>query len=475
MRLARSLVLFILSLLILPTFALAQLGGGTGGGGGAGGGGGFGGGGGLGGNNQNSSGVKIDPNGVMSLLLENDSAGQLQKKRRDAASKKSAGNQLGKKSHLRYVSLVQLEKELGPVLEKQSSIPDEIFYLAGLTRLEYVFVFPDEHDLVIAGPADTFVPDAIGRMIGTESGRPILRLDDLFVALRTLRKAHQLGCSIDPTPEGLVELRKFLQQGGPSSYAAVESRFQKMDEILGLQNVRIDGLPTDSHFASIVVEADYRMKRIAIGLENPQVKGMKSYLSTMPANGNNMQRWWFVPSYESISHDADGNAYQFVGNRAKLLTEEEVIDVNGNRSSSGTVNKSAQAFAKLFTEKFPEIAKASPVFAELQNLVDWSIFAALLMKERIPERIGWQAELLLDDQRLTHPVFATPVKVPSQVNYRRTANMVVGMVCGGVILTPNKAYSEFAAASRGERLATQRTSAVEHQPEKDRRWWWDAE
>lgn len=458
--------------LSLPLSALAQVGGGTGGGvGGGGAGGGVGG----GGNNQNNAGVKIDTDGVMSLILANDSSGQLQKKQSEAASKKSAKKDTGKKSDLRFISLVQLEKELAQVLEKQSSIPDELFYLAGLQRLEYVFVFPEEHDLVIAGPAEQFAPDAIGRMLGIESGRPTLRLDDLFVALRTIRKTHQVGCSIDPTPEGLVALRKFIQQGGPSNIGAVESRFQQMDDVLGLQTVRIDGLPTDSHFASLVVEADYRMKRIAIGLENPQVKGLKSYLSTMPANGNNMQRWWFVPSYEAISRSDDGKAYQFVGNRAKLLTEEEIVDLNGNRSSSGAVNKPAQAFAKLFTEKFPDLANISPVFGELQNLVDWTVFAALLAKERIPEEIGWKLDLLLDEQQLPHPVFATPKKVASQVNYRRAGNLVIGMVCGGVILTPNKAYEQFASPASTDRLAKTRDRVHEPNRDTNRRWWWDAE
>ena len=468
----RIRVSLITLLLILPVTAFAQVGGGTGGGLG---GGGAGGGGGVGGNNQNNAGVKIDPDGVMSLILSNDVSGQLHKKRREAASKKSASKDAGKKSDLRFVSLVQLERELEQVLDKQSTIPDEIFYFAGLQRLDYVFVFPEEHDLVIAGPAETFGPDVIGRMIGTETGRPILRLDDLFVALRTIRKSPQVGCSIDPTPEGLVALRRFIQQGGPSNIAAVEDRFQKMDDVLGLQTVRIDGLPSDSHFASLVVEADYRMKRIAIGLENPQVKGLKSYLSSMPANGNNMQRWWFVPSYESISRSDDGHAYQFVGNRAKLLTEEEIVDLNGNRSSSGTANKPAQAFAKLFTDKFPELASVSPVFAELQSLVDWTVLAALLAKERIPEEIGWELGLLLDEQRLAHPVFATPKKVASQVNYRRAGNLVIGMVCGGVILTPNKSYEQFAVPARGDRLSSTRDTVHESHRDKDRRWWWDAD
>src|SRR5262249_21426206 len=153
----------------------------------------------------------------------------------------------------------------------------------------------------------------LGRMIGVDSGRPTLRLDDLLVALRTIPKSNQVGCSIDPVPARLAALQRFIQQGGPAPIEVVEARFKEMDDILGLQTVRIDGVPPDSHFAALLVEADYRMKRIAIGLEIPRVKGLKSHLSMTGSNGNTMQRWWFVPSYDSISKSSDGQAFQFAG------------------------------------------------------------------------------------------------------------------------------------------------------------------
>ena len=163
---------------------LAQVGGG---GGGLGGGGFGGGGGGNGqGQNNNSSGIKIDAEGVVSLTVAADGTMTLDKKRREALSKKHLSQDVNQKTKQRFVSLVELEKRLVEVLAQAQPIPDELFYLAGLQRIEHVFVFPDEQDLVIAGPAEGFVPDIVGRMIGVESGRPTLRLDDLVIALRTV-------------------------------------------------------------------------------------------------------------------------------------------------------------------------------------------------------------------------------------------------------------------------------------------------
>ena len=455
---------------------LAQVGGG-GGGGGLGGGGFGGGGGGNGqGQNNNSSGIKIDAEGVVSLTVAADGTMTLDKKRREALSKKHLSQDVNQKTKQRFVSLVELEKRLVEVLAQSQPIPDELFYLAGLQRLEHVFVFPDEQDLVIAGPAEGFVPDVVGRMIGVESGRPTLRLDDLVIALRTVAKSpsQQLGCSIDPLPSRIAELKKFIREAAPGTIDEVEARFNQMDDILGLQDVRIDGVPTDSHFATMLVEADYRMKRIAIGAEDPAIKGLKSNLTMLGSGGNVMQRWWFVPFYDAIYRSQDGLAFQFVGQRAQLLAEDEVTDAAGNRSSAATTRKSTHGFAKQFTDKFPQLADKSPVFAELQNLIDWAVFTALLQKEHIPERIDWKRDLLLDQSRLAYPTFDTPRKIPSLVSYKRTGNLVGGLV-GGVIVSPLHALDKALVDSRDSTALEASRSAVTIGTKSDKHlWWWEA-
>jgi hypothetical protein len=428
-----------------------------------------------GGNNQgNSSGIRIDAQGVVSLAVASDSTGGLDRKRRETA-RNDLPRDISRKSSLRMVSLVKLEQQLVERLSRDQEIPRELFYLAGLQRIEHVFVFPDEQDLIIAGPAEGFVPDAVGRMVGIESGRPTLRLDDFYVALRVAAQSKPIGCSIDPVPQRLADLQRFIRQGGPAAADEVEARFNQMDEILGLQDVRIDGVPADSHFATMLVEADYRMKRISMGQENPAIKGLKSHLTMLGTGGNTMQRWWFVPFYEAIYRSDDGLAFQFVGQRAQLMAEEEVADASGTRSGAATTKKSTHAFAERFTEKFAQLADKSPVFGELQNLIDWAVFVALLKKEQIPERIGWKHELLMDDQRLAYPVFDTPKKIPSQVSYKRTANMIVGLVGGGVTIDPWRAVGKATAAARDSAaLMSIRASVLAAPKSVSHGWWRDA-
>jgi hypothetical protein len=427
-------------------------------------------------NNQNAGGIKIDAAGVVSLAIATDATGTLDKKRRELAARKSLNAEINQSSNLRCVSLVEWERTIEQLLVQQQPIPDDVFFLAGLQQITEIFVLPETGDLVIAGPADGFAPDAVGRMVGVNSGRPTLRLDDFVVALRTLIQSRDVGCSIDPVPERLAALQRFIAQGGPATANVVEARFKQMDEILGLQTVRIDGVPPDSHFAVALIEADYRMKRISMGLENPGVKGLKSHLAMIGAGGNTMQRWWFVPLYDAIYRTPDGLAFRFAGQRLQLLAEEELADAQGNRSAAGNTRVSTKAFAKQFTEKFPELAAKSPIFGELQNLTDWAVFAALLQREKLAEQIDWKMATLLDKERLVVPTFNAPKQIPSSVNYKRAGNLIVGLVGGGVIIQSGQTLNRSVTpATDLHRLEAVRDVAASAARNETHRWWWDSD
>jgi hypothetical protein len=107
-------------------------------------------------------------------------------------------------------------------------------------------------------------------------------------------------------------------------------------------------------------------------------------------------------------------------------------------------------------------------------LIDWSILSALLIKERIPERMEWKQELLLNESRLPHPVFVSPKTIPSQVNYKRAGNLVVGLVCGGVVLFPQQTYDKFASPPRDSTLEDNRSKVTESPRVDTHHWWWDA-
>ncbi len=227
-----------------------------------------------------TAGVAIDANGVMQRVLVSDPMGLLRRQRLVQGLAK-LDSELAKPSKLRKVSLTRLEAEIAKLAAEGKQPTDAMKCLAGLTDLQYVFYYPETKDIVLAGPAEPFADDLVGRTIGLESGQPVLLLEDMVVALRAFppegRSNQVIFCSIDPTPQGLANMQQFLKNVGsvitPADTPAIVMGLQQS---LGLQDITLNGVPPESHFAHTIVEADYLMKLIGIGLEKPPVD-IKSY------------------------------------------------------------------------------------------------------------------------------------------------------------------------------------------------------
>ncbi len=174
-----------------------------------------------------------------------------------------------------------------------------------------------------------------------------MQLDDLVTALCAFPPGGSndtpvISCSIDPTKEGLQRMQDFLRHTGSRlSAATAQSQTQEivtgLKESLGLQSVRITGVPATTHFAQVLVEADYRMKLIGIGLERPPVKQFVNYVdraNPRMVGRNALQRWYFVPDYECVREAADGLAMEMVGNGVKLVNADEIVSADGSRVKS---------------------------------------------------------------------------------------------------------------------------------------------
>ena len=107
-------------------------------------------------NNNNGSagaaGVEIDPQGVL-RVMQNNPALTMQKLR---AAKQALPQQLARPSKMRMVSLNRLEAQIAKRIQAKEQLNPEMLVLAGLTRVEYVFFYPESGDIVLAGPAEGF-------------------------------------------------------------------------------------------------------------------------------------------------------------------------------------------------------------------------------------------------------------------------------------------------------------------------------
>jgi len=421
---------------------------------------------------QATAGVAVDAQGVLRTRMVNDPGGMLLRQRVQAA-RASLNPEVAKTSPLRMISLTRLEQAIA---ERNGVLTDEERYLAGLQRVKYVFCYPDSGDVVIAGPAEGWVTNPAGRVVGIQSGRPVIRLEDLVVALRAFPPGKAattlVGCSIDPTAEGLAAMQRFLR--GIGSYATPRDTrriVQGLRTSMGLQTVSINGVPPNTRFAQVLVEADYRMKLIGIGLEHPPVR-MTSYVQRAnPAQvaRNAMQRWFFTPDYESVLVSDDRLAMELVGDGVKLIGEDELVTADGQRQAAGRGNKASQAFVTSFTEKYPQLAARAPIYAELRNLIDLTIAAAFIQEEDYYSQADWEMPLLGDESRFAVERHTAPVSVETAVNAIWKGNRLMTPVGGGVQIQPKRALQAAEQDSSGD-LAAARGRTLE--VPKDR-WWWD--
>jgi hypothetical protein len=420
-------------------------------------------------------GIEIDANGVVTLDFAVANGQQLSQKQLEASAQQVLSDDVNRHSPLRKVSLVRLEAACRRSLAEGKELTPEMLFLAGVQRLDYVFVYPDTNDLVIAGPAEGFAADADGRFVGTSTRRPPFRLDDLVVALQTIERTGTMGCSIDPVAERLAALSRYVAANNdPVLPDQAVRRFREMTQVLGMHDVRVLGVPAEAHFGQLFVEADYRMKLMALDLEDPRIRGFRSQLELLRAQGNAYQRFWFIPLYEPFQTTEDRLAFQFSGQRAQLLSQEEYTDHKGERTPAASTRVSTQQFAKGFTDRFPEIAEAVPVFAELQNLFDLAVLAALIKKERLDERVNWEKSLFLDPEGIPVPTGPPPKQVAAVFNYKKARRgIMIALLGGGVLIHPSQVVenTEF-QVNPAARLDGIRDLAVSGAGGGEA-WWWD--
>lgn len=440
--------------------------------------GGDGGGGILGGNFQNA-GVVIDAQGVLRMQRFQDPGG-LHAQRLAQAAMTRLNPDLAKQSPLRKISLNRLEEAVAQQIARGEQIPDDMKYLAGLQRVSYVFFYPESGDIVLAGPAEGFMEDTVGRVRGISNGRPVLELRDLVTALRAFPpgggQVSVIGVSIDPTQEGLQRMQNFyasiMGRVGPGDAANIA---RGMRESLGLQTVTVQGVSPRTHFAQVLVEADYRMKLIGIGLEEPPVK-IRSWISLADPRGvsrNALQRWYFTPDYQCIRESEDGLAMQMEGLGVKLIGEAEMVQQGGVRVQASGENRASQAFCRSFTEMYPQLAAKEPVYAQLRNLIDLSVAAAFIQEKDYYQQASWDLGVFADEQQFPVETLETPRQVESAVNVVWRGATLMTPIGGGVNVQPTQALKPENRLSDEQGTVSQAYQQTALQNLPAGRWWWD--
>lgn len=146
------------------------------------------------------------------------------------------------------------------------------------------------------------------------------------------------------------------------------------------QLVRYIGNVINNDLGRVMREADYTMKKWAVGTEKPNLPNFKDVDALTASHGlrylGASRRFWFVP--EEMKFTQGDGLLLFADGRMTLKTEYRFQD------KSAKAEPADEAFAKFFTEQYQQIAAAYPVYRELFEYAKMVSLAKYLKEQGVP-------------------------------------------------------------------------------------------
>ena len=195
--------------------------------------------------------------------------------------------------------------------------------------------------------------------------------------------------------------------------------------------------------AVILVEADYHMKLIGMGLADG-VDGVESYLKSIHLRPGespppmSVLRWWFTLKYDSIAHSEAGDAFELIGQGVRVLSENEMLAEQGQRVHTGASDPLNRQFAEAFTspfcgigEKISRLWRVAKYFRSCDGVRDhsngWTCGARRL-----------EVDVACKPRQVTFAAPADPPREVETVINHRVINQryVIAGVSGGVMVAP---------------------------------------
>jgi hypothetical protein len=341
------------------------------------------------------------------------------------------------------LSLRGLSNAMTSALVKGEAVPEECKTLAGIGYLEgYILDDASSRDVILVGLRS--------------KNRPNLHLDDLVANMRCIDERYAYPyCSLDPTPE---HTKAMLDLFGESRETTSEEGMQmiahKMAETVGPQQVVVGGVPRNSRHAHVMIDADYYMKKLSLGLIS--IDGVTSYLDHLhnedkrrvlanepsASTGTTMARFWFHVAEESPVFQTASDIVWIDKCDVGLRTEKQNATQEGALYDASEDDPYAVAFARDMTKHFTDCARKVQVFADLENLFRLRALLVSMDFQSDFESAGWNYSRFLSGYRYTDEKPMSD-SMPGLANYRfwshsdtkgtRTVeHLLFPLICGGV-------------------------------------------
>jgi hypothetical protein len=151
------------------------------------------------------------------------------------------------------------------------------------------------------------------------------------------------------------------------------------------------------------------------------------------------------------------------------MTEEEFVQADGTVAGTGREDPTAKQWADNMTAKYEQLAKKDAVFAQLRNVMDLCVVAALIQREDLCGLAGGASFPALTGSvgSKSLETWNAPKTVPTQCSFLRIGRKYVITASGGVQI------DSWEVASRSEvNPAIGKTLEKAAKPAGSA-WWWN--
>ena len=264
-----------------------------------------------------------------------------------------------------------------------------LYTLGGIRKPKAVFYDDASRDWIMIGETDG----------GAENQ---LTLDDWVVALRTRFDMPQTdpGVTIDPV--------------------SPDSPGQKLEDMdwsrVKRQEVKFFGELKDTRFGETCCQADWLMKRIALGMEQLPGSGVTSYYDLSRAESRRIgaaevsvcSRFWFYPMVADVKILDDHKSVVLEQFRMAVFTQILRAEIDGQRVANPSLadDSPAMGFSRSLTEHYDAAARARPVLERLRGLARLAALAKGLARVRDGPDLSYLLQTYALESFKTTPEFS---------------------------------------------------------------------
>jgi len=174
--------------------------------------------------------------------------------------------------------------------------------------------------------------------------------------------------------------------------------------------------------------------------------------------------------------------YTFVALYTAAGSRPVDIYLDGERVHTGKAEALNREFARSFTKPFGELCEKYPVYAELRNVCDLALAAALIRQQGMASKVGWHLTCFGGKDPRDPLVYqialgSAPEKVDTVANYRVIRNRkqihTIAGVSGGVRVDPTGLVATSAIETTGNATVSRQHSTSTPGELPAGAWWWD--